>query len=110
MSPFFCYSSRQLSSVLTCVVLLIPFVSGQANAATRCGTGLINNGDSMQTVMETCGAPLRKNSEGPARRNNGVPRLNAAVISIWVYGPNGGAYQYLRFIDEKLVEVKMRRE
>ncbi|WP_297845330.1 DUF2845 domain-containing protein [Pseudomonas sp.] len=110
MSPFFCYSNRQLSSVLTCVVLLIPFVFGQANAATRCGTGLINNGDSMQTVMEKCGEPFKKSSEGPARWPNGVPRLNAAVISIWVYGPNGGAYQYLRFIDEKLVAIDFKRE
>jgi hypothetical protein len=96
--------------VLTFTVVLMLLFIGQASATMRCGRALINNGDSMQTVMEKCGEPFRKSSEGPARRPNGVPRLNAAVISIWVYGPNGGAYQYLRFIDEKLVAIDFKRE
>ncbi|KPZ00978.1 hypothetical protein ALO43_200200 [Pseudomonas tremae] len=81
-----------------------------ANATMRCGTSLISEGDSISTVLEKCGQPLRKSSEGPAKRPNGVPRLNAATITIFVYGPNGGSYQYLRFIDDKLIEIDMRRE
>lgn len=64
----------------------------------------------MARISATCGPPLASASEGPALRPNGVPRWNAARISVWVYGPNGGAYQYLRFIDERLVEIDLRRQ
>ena len=83
---------------------------GQANASTmRCGTSLINEGDPMGVVLEKCGTPLKQSSEGPATWANGVPRPNAAKITIWVYGPNGGSYRYLRFIDDKLVQVESKR-
>ena len=42
-------------------------------------------------------------------RNNGIPKKGAAKITIWVYGPSGGSYRYLRFIDEDLVEIQLRR-
>ncbi|HEY0288331.1 MAG TPA: DUF2845 domain-containing protein [Pseudomonas sp.] len=80
------------------------------SATMRCGTSLIAEGDGMDAVREKCGAPDRQTSEGPALRSNGVPRLNAAKISIWVYGPHNGAYQYLRFIDDKLTSMETKRE
>lgn len=95
---------------LTCALVFLLFFAGNAQATMRCGTALISEGDTMSTVLDKCGAPLRRSSEGPAKRVNGVPKLNAAKISVFVYGPNGGAYQYLRFIDEKLVEIDLRRE
>ncbi|GAB0062717.1 hypothetical protein B1F73_25345 [Pseudomonas syringae] len=95
--------------LLSAGVVLTTFMS-TTNATMRCGTSLISEGDSMSTVLEKCGPPLRKSSEGPARRPNGVPKLNAATITIFVYGPNGGSYQYLRFIDDKLIEIDMKRE
>ncbi|MCF5466150.1 DUF2845 domain-containing protein [Pseudomonas syringae] len=95
--------------LLSAGIIVTAFIS-PANATMRCGTALISEGDSKSTVLAKCGPPSRKSSEGPARRPNGVPRLNAATITVFVYGPNGGSYQYLRFIDEKLIEIDMRRE
>jgi hypothetical protein len=80
-----------------------------ASATMRCGTSLIYDGDSAQTVREKCGAPDKETSEGPALRANGVPNRNAAKVSHWVYGPQGGAYHHLRFIDDKLVSIETRR-
>lgn len=76
----------------------------------RCGSALISIGDLTEHVRGKCGPPGREQSEGPALRNNGVPKLNAAKISTWIYGPRNGAYQYLRFIDDKLVAVEIRRQ
>lgn len=98
------------SMVLLSTGVVFATLINTANATMRCGTALISQGDSMTTVLKKCGPPLRKSSEGPAKRPNGVPRLNAATITVLVYGPNGGSYQYLRFIDDKLTEIDMKRE
>lgn len=82
---------------------------GHAEATMRCGTSMIGAGDTKQTVLEKCGSPIKQSSEGPARWPNGVSRRNAAEITIFIYGPNGGAYQYLRFIDDKLIDINMKR-
>lgn len=82
---------------------------GQAQATMRCGTSVISAGDTKQTVFEKCGSPIKQSSEGPARWPNGVPRRNAAEITIFIYGPNGGAYQHLRFIDDKLIDINLKR-
>ncbi len=94
------------------VLLLAWLIAGSPAQATtlRCGPALVAEGDTMAHISATCGPPLASASEGPALRPNGVPRWNAARISVWVYGPNGGAYQYLRFIDERLVEIDLRRQ
>lgn len=80
-----------------------------ASATMRCGTSLINIGDSAQTVREKCGTPDKETSEGPVYGINGVPNLHSAKISYWVYGPRSGAYQHLRFVDDKLVSAETRR-
>jgi hypothetical protein len=95
------------STSLSLLALLL--TAFEANATMRCGTSLISNGDSAQAVLQKCGAPDTQTSEGPARLANGVPYRNAAKVSHWVYGPRGGAYQHLRFIDDKLVSVETRR-
>lgn len=90
-------------------LFLLQVLAFDASATMRCGTSLISNGDSAQTVREKCGAPDQESSEGPALRPNGVPNRNAAKITHWVYGPRGGAFQHLRFIDDKLVSAETRR-
>ena len=100
---------RRLQPVLAAAVLLL---SAQAQAGSlRCGTSLVSEGMLIGQVLETCGPPAREASQGPASRPshyNGY--WNSAQISIWVYGPDGGAYQYLRFVDARLVEIEMRRQ
>lgn len=87
----------------------IAAMTSTAAASMRCGTRFVEVGAKMALVQDKCGQPTKVQSEGPAMRNNGVPRKGAAKITIWVYGPSGGSYQYLRFIDENLVEIQFRR-
>ncbi|WP_263262625.1 DUF2845 domain-containing protein [Pseudomonas sp. RIT-PI-S] len=101
-------NQKRMPGLAWLALTLIMGASG-AHATLRCGTGLVAEGDLMADITARCGAPIASASEGPALQPNGMPRLNAARISVWVYGPNGGGYQYLRFVDERLVEIELRR-
>ena len=90
-------------------MFLICSVLNEASATTRCGTNLINSGDTLENVLHTCGQPVAQDSDGPVMRNNGVPRKGAQKTDVLVYGPNGGAYQYMLFINDKLIRVDTRR-
>lgn len=75
-----------------------------AQATFRCGTSVVSSDARMGEVLSKCGPPAYKYVEEPA------PIYGAVRISIWVYGPNGGAWQYLRFIEDKLVEQRTERK
>lgn len=84
--------------------------AGMAEATMRCGTALISVGDTLSVVREKCGEPDRSVEHQPAVRNNGVTRFNAVKVTLWVYGPRNGASQHLKFIEDKLVTITMRRD
>jgi hypothetical protein len=90
-------------------IFLIGSILNEASAATRCGSRLVNSGDKLENVLQTCGQPVAQASDGPVMRNNGVPRKGAQKTDVLVYGPNGGAYQYMLFINDKLIRVDTRR-
>lgn len=97
-------------SVFSAVIIVLAVLwACPAKATMRCGSALISVGDLAEDIRHKCGAANKESSEGPALKNNGVPKVNSAKISVWVYGPRNGAYHYLRFIDEKLITIHMRR-
>jgi len=81
-----------------------------AQATLRCGSALVALGDSSGEVRRQCGSPSAQRIEEPALRNNGVPKRGAARVEFWVYGPSGGGYQHLRFVDGRLVEIRFSRQ
>lgn len=81
----------------TALTLVMSSLAIPAVASMRCGTHLVDEGDSVEQVLERCGQPLSRIVNEPALRNNGVPKLNAARTEFWVYGPSGGVYRHLRF-------------
>lgn len=85
------------------------FMIGHVSAAMRCGTKLVNVGDQIASVLQECGRPVVHQTAGPVMRNNGVPRKGSSKQDVVVYGPTGGAYQYLLFVNDELVRVDMRR-
>lgn len=96
----------------TTLVWLLPCLmfADVAQATMRCGTSLISLGDTAAVVRAKCGAPDHSEDQEPASRINGVPRLNAVKVSFWVYGPRNGAFQHLKFIEDKLVAIDTRRD
>ena len=88
------------------IVLLCPLL---AQASLRCGQSLVEEGDSVDQVLAACGAPAERKINPPALRNNGVPKFNAAETQFWTYAPENGASRHLKFIDGKLVEIRVER-
>jgi hypothetical protein len=74
----------------------------------RCGSGLISEGDSTFEVLRKCGEPVHREviPAAPAAQSR---RSQAATIEHWGYGPWGGAYYELKFIDGKLVSISFSR-
>jgi len=92
-----------------CLLVLLS-VSLPAAASMRCGSGLINEGQSMQEVLATCGPPVARQVSPAVRGANGVPLAGAADVERWLYGPTHGMYRILRFIDGRLVQIESQRE
>ncbi|HGN2666786.1 DUF2845 domain-containing protein [Pseudomonas sp. GD04087] len=88
---------------------LLTFSATSTQAATmRCGSNLISEGELIVDVIRKCGQPAQRQVVGPAVDANGYVAKGAATIENWVYGPSNGAYQYLRFVDGRLVEIRTR--
>lgn len=88
------------------IALLFPLL---AQASLRCGQSLVEEGDSVEQVLAACGAPAERKVDPPALRDDGVPRLGAVETQLWTYGPEHGASRQLRFVDGKLVEIRVGR-
>lgn len=88
------------------IALLCPLL---AQASLRCGQSLVEEGDSVEQVLAACGAPAERKINPPALRKDNVPTFNAAETQFWTYAPANGASRYLKFIDGKLVEIRVER-
>lgn len=89
--------------MLTCLTSL----SGLAQADTlRCGSQLVSVGDRAFEVQQKCGAPIAQNIIGYKRSAN---RREEVQVDEWVYGPNNGMYQYLRFEGGRLLRIDSKR-
>ncbi|MCY1290196.1 hypothetical protein D9M70_393320 [compost metagenome] len=61
----------------------------------------------MQQVQDKCGNPNSRDVWQPKLRVNGVPEKGAAKVEFWRYGPDGGVFRKLRFVDDRLVQVEI---
>ncbi|MFL9814418.1 DUF2845 domain-containing protein [Stutzerimonas sp. VN223-3] len=98
------------SKTIAVILLSGSFFCTGAQASMRCGIGLVQLDDTSEQVEAKCGPADDQTSEGPVLRSDGVPQWGAVKVDRWVYGPRNGAYYHLRFIDERLVEIRMERE
>lgn len=96
-------------SLLLSGLLLLMF-AGAASATMRCGTALISLGDTASVVREKCGAPDKSEEQQPVLRSGSTRPFNSAKVSFWIYGPRNGAFQHLKFIEDKLVAIDTRRD
>ncbi len=72
----------------------------------RCGSQLISVGDREFEVLQKCGEPIARNIIGYKRSVN---RREEVQIDEWIYGPNSGMYQYLRFEGGRLLRIDSKR-
>ena len=96
-------------SLIAYTALLAVSVSTQA-ATLRCGSQLISAGDRAFEVQQKCGAPVSQEVIGSKETFSGNYRKSEEVkIEEWIYGPDHGMYQYLRFEGGRLVRIDSKR-
>jgi hypothetical protein len=88
--------------------LALTVAASQAQAADtlRCGSQLISVGDRSGEVLQKCGEPASRDFLGYKRSAN---KREEFQVEEWVYGPNSGMYQYLRFEGNRLVRIDSKR-
>ncbi|KAF1069999.1 MAG: hypothetical protein GAK45_00939 [Pseudomonas citronellolis] len=77
----------------------------------RCGSHLISEGQTVDDVINVCGAPAQREVQEPTKGHigSGGQRIDAGhEIQNWTYPPQNGAYQTLKFIDGKLIKIESR--
>jgi hypothetical protein len=79
-------------------------------ATLRCGSQLVSTGDHLFEVERKCGTPASQAIVGTQETFNNTYRKSEQVqIEEWIYGPDHGMYQYLRFIGGRLTEITSKR-
>ncbi|RMP19511.1 hypothetical protein ALQ28_03499 [Pseudomonas syringae pv. delphinii] len=81
-----------------------------ATSTLRCGSQLVSTGDRAFEVQQKCGEPVSQEVLGTQETFNSTYRRSEAVrIEEWIYGPDNGMYQYLRFEGGRLVRIESKR-
>ncbi|EKB9389081.1 TPA: DUF2845 domain-containing protein [Pseudomonas aeruginosa] len=90
--------------------LLLSLTSVSAQATMRCGSEIINEGNTTFEVVRKCGEPTNREIINPIAGNDSNKANNNAVpVENWVYGPDNGMYRYLRFVDGVLTQIRSQR-
>jgi hypothetical protein len=96
----------------TVLLLGLTAIAAVAQAATdtlRCGSQLISVGDRMFEVQQKCGQPVSQDIVGYKETVNHFRQVDQVQVQEWIYGPNSGMYQYLRFEGGRLVRIDSKR-
>lgn len=91
---------------LLSLALAVSASQAQAADTLRCGSQLISVGDRSGEVLQKCGEPASRDFLGYKRSAN---KREEFQVEEWVYGPNSGMYQYLRFEGNRLVRIDSKR-
>lgn len=75
----------------------------------RCGSQLISVGDRAFEVQQKCGMPVSQDLIGTKSTFSHYRQRDEVKVEEWIYGPNNGMYQYLRFEGGRLVRIDSRR-
>jgi hypothetical protein len=95
--------------LISCLALLAISMSSHA-ATLRCGSQLISAGDRAFEVQQKCGAPVSQEVIGTKETFSRNYRKSEEVkVEEWIYGPDNGMYQYLRFEGGRLVRIDSKR-
>lgn len=93
----------------TWMLTVLMLASGAEAASTmRCSSNLVSLDERTVEVERKCGAPASKAQTG-YQRSGPINRRVELPVEEWVYGPNNGMYQYLKFVGSRLVEIDSKR-
>lgn len=96
----------------SCVLVLLAIVLAPATtfgATMRCNNGILSTGATTQETLDKCGAPSSSEKDSPNIDEDGFVVRGAALVEHWTYTPAGGIQYQLRFIDDRLVEIRSGR-
>lgn len=79
-----------------------PFIAsgagtGELESEFRCGTDLVELREESFKVLQKCGPPQSKEA---------IAGVGESAWEKWVYGPSGGYYHVLTFMDGVLVRIR----
>ncbi len=105
------FGSKALISLALAVVAGSAVLNNaQAASTLRCGSQLVSAGDRAFEVQQKCGEPVSQEIVGSKETFNNTYRRSESVnIEEWIYGPNNGMYQYLRFEGGRLTSIESKR-
>ena len=109
-NPLAFFRSKALISLTLAVVAGSAVLNVQAASTLRCGSQLVSAGDRAFEVQQKCGEPVSQEVLGSKETfNNNYRRSESVNIEEWIYGPNNGMYQYLRFEGGRLISIESKR-
>ncbi|MOA67341.1 hypothetical protein D3C78_1944690 [compost metagenome] len=60
-------------------------------------------------MLDKCGEPVSRNDLGYREVVDQYHQRNEVLVEEWVYGPNNGMYQFLRFEGNRLRNIESKR-
>ena len=88
------------------VFLFILFAPVSQVEAFRCGTDVINVGDTGFQLLRKCGEPIQRTHVGYTVTKDGKREY---VIEKWIYGPSGGFYHEVTLEGDRITKIEMVR-
>ena len=98
------HSAKQITGValLLGATAIFSLLAGPAQAAMRCGSKLVTNGDHKVEVLHKCGEPVLKEYRGfryqsyPPYHSHGLHSVIGADVEEWTY--NFGPRRFMRLV------------
>jgi len=88
------------------VFVFILFAAVSQAEAFRCGTDVINVGDTGFQLIRKCGEPIQRIHIGYTLTKD---EKREYVIEKWIYGPSGGFYHEVTLEGDRITKIDMVR-
>jgi len=96
--------AKTLGTILMFVFIL--FAPALQAEAFRCGTDVINVGDTGFQLIRKCGEPIQRIHVGYTLTKDGKREY---VVEKWIYGPSGGFYHEVTLEGDRITKIDMVR-
>lgn len=100
-----------MKKIIYFLILFFSAISASVayGATMRCPDGIVSSGDSAKEVLDKCGPATSVLKDSLNIGENGFIVRGAAFVEHWTYDRTGGMTYQLRFIDDRLVDIRSNR-